>query len=70
MPLLMLKTRKARPLAQFDDVKGEELLRETHNLLRWYITLVLLRLMDYSGEYANRLAAHGSPSLERVPWTK
>jgi hypothetical protein len=53
---------------KLDDSNGEELLRETHSLFRWYITLVLLRLMDYQGTYANRLSYYGPASIEKVPW--
>jgi hypothetical protein len=49
-------------------VNESQLLIETHELFRWYITLVLLRLMDYGGLYANRLVPRIPGTLEMVPW--
>ena len=40
------------------------------NLFTWYTTLVLLWLMDYQGEYANRLPLFGPQSIDKVPWAK
>ncbi|QDU53128.1 hypothetical protein [Gimesia panareensis] len=41
---------------------------ETHELLKWYITLVLLNLIGYSGFYANRLSLEYYIGPQRVPW--
>jgi hypothetical protein len=49
-------------------VEGNDLLRETQHLFIWYITLVLLRLMEYDGEYANRLMPQRPNTIEKVPW--
>lgn len=49
-------------------VKADDLRWETQQLFKWYITLVLLSLIDYRGEYANRLTAHKYGSVEPVPW--
>ena len=50
------------------NVKAEDLLRDTEQLFKWYVTLVLLRLMDYQGEYANRLVQRIPGTVEKVPW--
>jgi hypothetical protein len=54
-------------------VKGKsvnevQLLNETHELFRWYITLVLLHFLEYRGTYANRLIPRIPGTLEMVPW--
>ena len=46
---------------------------ETEQLLRWYVTLVLLRLIGYSGSYRNRLKVWDlsktiDERVELVPW--
>jgi hypothetical protein len=37
-------------------------------LALWYVELALLRLIDYRGEYANRLGAKITGIVEKVPW--
>jgi hypothetical protein len=49
-------------------VDADKLLNETRELFRWYIILVLLRRMDYQGEYANRLVMRMPGTVEKVPW--
>jgi hypothetical protein len=44
--------------------------REAVLLFNWYTTLVLLRRMNYQGDYAKRLSSSGLYALERVPWAK
>jgi hypothetical protein len=51
-------------------VSRQDVFREALNLFTWYTTLVLLWLMDYRGEYANRLPLFAPHRLERVPWAK
>ncbi len=41
---------------------------ETYRLFKWYITLVLLRHIGYSGKYANRLTHRKIGQVEPVPW--
>jgi hypothetical protein len=41
---------------------------ETLRLFKWYITLVLLRLTGYSGDYANRIKVRTVGEVEAVPW--
>ncbi|MCY2994354.1 MAG: hypothetical protein NTY19_41755 [Planctomycetota bacterium] len=41
---------------------------EAQQLFKWYITLVLLRLIGYSGKYANRLTPSKLGEVEFVPW--
>lgn len=43
---------------------------QTVQLFSWYLTLVLLRLLDYNGCYANRLKSRSrdNPVIEQVPW--
>lgn len=48
--------------------KPSEVRWETKQLFKWYITLVLLSLMGYSGKYANRLTPHKLSQVELVPW--
>ena len=44
--------------------------RDAWQLGLWYLELVLLRLFDYTGTYANRLNPpdYRPPPVERVPW--
>ena len=49
-------------------VSGSDIRWETHRLFRWYITLVLLRMIGYTGGYANRLTHHKVGQVEPVPW--
>lgn len=49
-------------------VNTDDLLWETGQLFKWYITLVLLSLMRYQGKYANRLTSHKLGAVEPVPW--
>jgi hypothetical protein len=49
-------------------VARQQAYREALQLFTWYTTLVLLRLMEYRGEYANRLALNAPEQLEKVPW--
>lgn len=63
------KNRKI--LAEWEDahsVKIGEIRWETQQLFKWYITLVLLRLVGYSGKYANRLTPRKMGDVEFVPW--
>jgi hypothetical protein len=42
---------------------------ELWGLARWYVELVLLRMLGFSGEYSNRtLARRFVGAVERVPW--
>jgi hypothetical protein len=50
-------------------VKISEIRWETQQLFKWYITLVLLNLIGYSGKYANRLTPRKPGDIEFVPWT-
>lgn len=45
---------------------------DTWQLCIWYLELVLLRLFDYSGEYANRMGSGQwkGENAQRVPWAK
>jgi hypothetical protein len=49
-------------------LKIADIRRETHQLFKWYMTLVLLNLTGYSGKYANRLTPHILGNIETVPW--
>jgi len=49
-------------------VSGSDIRWETYRLFKWYITLVLLRQIGYSGEYANRLTHCKIGQVEPVPW--
>jgi hypothetical protein len=63
------KNRKT--LAEWEkvySVKIGDIRRETQQLFKWYITLVLLRLIGYSGKYANRLISRIIGNVELVPW--
>jgi len=63
------KNRKI--LAEWEDaysVKIGEIRWETQQLFKWYITLVLLSLIGYSGKYANRLTSRKMGDVELVPW--
>lgn len=51
-------------------VKTSDIRWECRQLFKWYITLVLLRLIDYSGKYANRLTPYTLGNLELVPWAQ
>ena len=51
------------------NVTAQQVMQETVCLFIWYITLVLLRLMDYRGEYANRLIPQAPGTVEKVPWS-
>ncbi|HUG92827.1 MAG TPA: hypothetical protein VML55_18445 [Planctomycetaceae bacterium] len=41
---------------------------DLQELALWYAELALLRLIDYRGEYANRLGAKATGMVENVPW--
>ena len=41
---------------------------EVWMLARWYVELVLLRLLGFTGEYLNRTRARFVGDVERVPW--
>ncbi|QDT48919.1 hypothetical protein Pan258_29660 [Symmachiella dynata] len=49
-------------------VKVSDIRWDTQQLFKWYITLVLLSLIGYSGKYANRLTPHNIGDVESVPW--
>lgn len=50
-------------------VKVSDIRWDTQQLFKWYITLVLLRLIGYSGKYANRLTPWNlDKRVEWVPW--
>lgn len=51
-------------------VKVDDILWETQQLFKWYITLVLLSLIGYSGKYANRLTPRNFGDVENVPWAR
>lgn len=64
------KNRKS--LAEWEttySVKVGDIRWETQQLFKWYITLVLLRLIGYSGKYANRLTPRKMGDVELVPWS-
>jgi len=63
------KNRKS--LAEWEtaySVKVSDIRWETQQLFKWYITLVLLSLIGYSGKYANRLTPRKMGDVELVPW--
>jgi hypothetical protein len=65
--------KNRRLLVEWEDaysVKIGEIRWETQQLFKWYITLVLLSLIGYSGKYTNRLVPCGIGEVEDVPWTK
>jgi hypothetical protein len=41
---------------------------EAWMLARWYVELVLLRMLNFTGEYLNRTRALVVGDVERVPW--
>lgn len=49
---------------------NNEVYQESLQLFRWYITLILLKLFDYQGEYGNRLVSKNVAIYEKVPWAK
>ena len=49
-------------------IELEKLYWETNQLLKWYITLILLNRMGYSGQYVNRLIPFPIARYEDVPW--
>lgn len=49
-------------------VKVGDIRWEAQQLFKWYITLVLLSLIGYSGKYANRLTPCKMGDVELVPW--
>ncbi|MFA6013382.1 MAG: hypothetical protein WC799_25550 [Desulfobacteraceae bacterium] len=42
---------------------------EALNLYMWYIELVLLNLMGFSGSYSSRITSNMVGQVEKVPWT-
>lgn len=64
------KNRKS--LAEWEttySVKVGDIRWETQQLFKWYITLVLLNLIGYSGKYANRVRPRKLDNrVEWVPW--
>lgn len=42
---------------------------EVWMLARWYVELVLLRMLDFTGEYLNRTRALSVGDVERPPWS-
>jgi hypothetical protein len=49
-------------------VSASDIRWETYRLFKWYITLVLLSMIGYSGKYANRLTHRKIGQVEPVPW--
>ena len=47
---------------------SEETLHDSHALICWYIELLLLRQLEYEGEYSNRLKQRIVGQTEPVPW--
>lgn len=43
---------------------------EARQLFKWYTTLVLLRLIGYSGSYVSRLTFRKLNDLQQVPWAR
>jgi len=41
---------------------------EAWMLARWYVELVLLRMLNFTGDYLNRTRARAAGDVERVPW--
>ena len=50
-------------------VKVDDVRWETQKLFKWYITLIFLKLIGYSGKYANRLSPRKFGDVENVPWS-
>lgn len=50
------------------ELDEKDVRRETSKLFRWYLTLVLLKTIGFSGTYANRWTSMKSSSHEVVPW--
>lgn len=69
--LFDIRNRLMHPPKNLDDPEwpdGDELL-EAWQLATWYLDLVLLRLLDYKGEYWSRLRLDRfDTDLEPVPW--
>ncbi|MEZ6058411.1 MAG: hypothetical protein R3C01_17050 [Planctomycetaceae bacterium] len=64
-----MKNRKI--LADWENkhsVNNGDVLWETQQLFKWYITVVLLRLINYFGEYSNLLSSAPIGDVELVPW--
>lgn len=47
-----------------------ELIFEAWKLAQWYISLIILRLSGYNGQYSNHLTAQWCGEVEDVPWQK
>lgn len=55
------KKRELKPMAEFD----------AWNLSQWYVEMCLLRLMQYQGQYANRVRLKKwAGETDSVPWAK
>jgi hypothetical protein len=50
------------------DATDGQLLQETVSLFIWYLSLILLRFMDYHGEYLNHLRPQGPGIPQKLPW--
>lgn len=46
-----------------------ELVPDAWNLSQWYISLMILKLSSFKGQYSNRLRTHWRGQVEDVPWT-
>jgi len=46
-------------------------LQHASTIYLWYLELIILRFLDYRGEYSNRITTQPNPSfsfVEPVPW--
>ncbi|MBX3302273.1 MAG: hypothetical protein KF693_08655 [Nitrospira sp.] len=47
-----------------------KIIPEAWKLAQWYISLIILRLSGYNGQYSNRLCARWRGEVENVPWQR
>ena len=49
-------------------ILSAEVYRQARELGLWYVEMLLLKLFNYNGSYANRLTQQWRGEVEAVPW--
>jgi hypothetical protein len=62
------RNRKKREQSGKKKLESHDLLNEAYTLLCWYVERVLLRHLEFEGEYSNRLKKRVLGQVETTPW--
>lgn len=67
--LVDIRNEMVHPLNRLNRHRNE-LIFEAWKLAQWYISLIILRLSDYNGQYSNCLTPQWRGEVDDVPWQK